>query len=80
MAAPANPKRRHFTTRRGFTIFVGLLVLTLYFMWAGYGAAPTSLSFLADMQSEGMGGMAQGGHGAGVGISVSGTNCPPYAP
>ena len=67
MAAPANPKRRHFTTRRGFTIFVGLLVLTLYFMWAGYGAAPTSLSFLADMQSEGMGGMAQGGHGAGVG-------------
>ena len=67
MAAPANPKLRHFTARRGFTIFVGLLVLTLYFVWAGYGAAPTSLSFLADMQSEGMGGMAQGGHGAGAG-------------
>jgi heme/copper-type cytochrome/quinol oxidase subunit 2 len=67
MAAPANPKLRHFTTRRGFVIFVGLFVLTLYLVWAGYGAAPTSLRFLADTQSEGMGGMAQGGHGAGVG-------------
>ncbi len=67
MAAPANPKRRHFTTRRGFTIFVGLLVLTLYFIWAGYGAAPTSLSFLAETQSESMGGMAQGAHGGGIG-------------
>ncbi len=67
MAAPANPKLRHFTTRRGFAIFVGLLVLTLYFMWAGYGAAPTSLRFLAEMQGESMGGMAQGGHGSTAG-------------
>ena len=67
MAAPANPKLRHFTTRRGFVIFVGLLVLTLYFMWAGYGAAPTSLSFLAETQSENTGGMAMGGHGSGTG-------------
>jgi heme/copper-type cytochrome/quinol oxidase subunit 2 len=62
MAAPANPKLRHFTTRRGFVIFVGLLVLTLYFMWAGYGAAPTSLSFLDETESESM-----GGHGSGTG-------------
>ena len=62
MAAPANPKLRHFTTRRGFVIFVGLLVLTLYFMWAGYGAAPTSLSFLDETGSESM-----GGHGSGTG-------------
>ena len=67
MAVPANPKLRHFTTRRGFVIVVGLLVLTLYLMWAGYGAAPTSLSFLAETQSESMGGMAQGGHGGAVG-------------
>ena len=63
MAAPANPKLRHFTTRRGFAIFLGLLVLALYFMWAAYGAAPTSLRFLAEDQSESMGGMAMGGHG-----------------
>jgi len=67
MAAPANPKLRHFTTRRGFVIFVGLLVLALYFMWAGYGAAPTSLRFLAETQGESMGGMAQGGHGSTAG-------------
>ena len=67
MAAPANPKFRHFTTRRGFAIFLGLLVLALYFMWAGYGAAPTSLRFLTETQSESMGGMAQGGHGGRTG-------------
>ena len=67
MAAPANPKFRHFTTRRGFAIFLGLLVLALYFMWAGYGAAPTSLRFLTGNQSESMGGMARGGHGGRTG-------------
>ena len=67
MAAPANPKFGHFTTRRGFVIVVGLLVLTLYFVWAGYGAAPTSLSFLTETESESMGGMAMGGHGSGTG-------------
>ena len=61
-AAPA-----HVTTRRGFITGVGFSVVILYGLWAAYGAAPTSLRFLADMQSEGMGGMAQGGHGAGVG-------------
>jgi cytochrome c peroxidase len=40
MAAPTNPKLRHFTTRRGFVILVGLLVLTLYFVWAGYANRP----------------------------------------
>ena len=67
MAAPANPKLRHFTARRGFVIFVGLWVLTLYFVWAGYGAAPVSLSFLSETESESMSGMAMGGHGSGTG-------------
>ena len=67
MAAPANPKLSHFTTRRGFVILVGLLVLTLYFVWAGYGAAPVSLSFLSETESESMSGMAMGGHGSGTG-------------
>jgi heme/copper-type cytochrome/quinol oxidase subunit 2 len=67
MAEPANPKIRHFTTRPGFAILVGLLVLTLYFIWAAYGAAPTSLRFLAETQSQNMAGMAQAGHGGGTG-------------
>ncbi len=59
--------RPHITTRRGFITAVGFSVIILYGLWAAYGAAPTSLQFLADTQSEGMGGMAQGGHGAGAG-------------
>ncbi len=62
-------------------MFVGLLVLALYFLWAAYGAAPTSLSFLAEapdedvpampmagmkIESATMEGMAMAGHGAGV--------------
>ena len=62
MAATENPKLGHFTTRPGFTILVGLLVLTLYLVWAGYGAAPTSLSFLVETRTENM-----GGHGGGTG-------------
>ena len=67
MAEQVNPKIRHFTTRPGFVIFVGLLVLTLYLLWAAYGAAPTSLRFLAETQGESMGGMAMGGHGGTAG-------------
>ncbi len=67
MEERADPKFRHFTTRPGFAIFLGFLVLALYFMWAAYGAAPTSLRFLAENQRESMGGMAKAGHGAGVG-------------
>ncbi len=74
MVEQVNPKIRHFTTRRSFVIFVGLLVLTLYLLWAAYGAAPTSLRFLAETQGEGMGGMAMGGHGGTVG-GMTPTTC-----
>ena len=67
MAEKVNPKIRHFTTGRSFVIFVGLLVLALYLLWAAYGAAPTSLRFLAETQGESMGGMAMGGHGGTAG-------------
>ena len=67
MAEQMNPKIGHFTTRRSFVIFVGLLVLALYLLWAAYGAAPTSLRFLAETQGESMGGMAMGGHGGTAG-------------
>ncbi len=51
----------HLTTRRGFVTVLGFGVVSLYGMWAAYGAAPTSLSFLA--AGEG------GGHGGGGGLS-----------
>ncbi len=63
MSETANSKKRHFTARPGFTIFVGLLVLALYIMWAAYGAAPTSLGFLTEARDQGMAGAAPGGHG-----------------
>jgi hypothetical protein len=59
-------KLRHFTTRPGFAIFLGLLVLALYFVWAVYGAAPTSLSFLAKAGGEQAVSMGHGGHGGGA--------------
>lgn len=57
---------RHFTLRRGFAVFMGLLILALYFLWAAYGAAPTSLSFISDVESEGDL-HSMGGHGAATG-------------
>ncbi len=60
MTETESSMKRHYTARPGFAIFVGLLVLTLYIVWAAYGAAPTSLRFLAEAQE---GGMARGGHG-----------------
>ncbi len=63
MSETANRKKRHFTARPGFALFVGLLVLTLYIMWAAYGAAPTSLGFLTEARDEGTGDSAVGGHG-----------------
>ena len=63
MAKPLEHTPRHYTTRRGFAVLMGLLVLVLYFIWAAYGAAPTSLRFLSETQTESMEG---GGHGAGA--------------
>ncbi len=69
MSERTKSESRHFTLRPGFALLVGLFVLALYFLWAAYGAAPTSLRFLTDIESEseGMAGMAMGGHGAGAG-------------
>ena len=67
MPESADHVRRHFTTRQPFTIFVGLLVLALYFVWAFYGAAPTSLRFLTEAQAERTPGASPGGHGSSAG-------------
>ncbi len=55
---------RHWTTRRGFVSVMGFSVVSLYGLWAGYGAAPVSLSGLASEEG--------GGHGmAGMGGGMS---------
>lgn len=67
MPGSADRVRRHFTTRHSFAIFVGFLVLALYFMWAFYGAAPTSLRFLAEGQADNQHGASPSGHGSTAG-------------
>ncbi len=56
----------HLTTRRGFVTAVGFGVVSLYGLWAAYGAAPTSLAFLSNAGSSGMKGMGHGGGGMSV--------------
>ncbi|MFQ5755479.1 MAG: hypothetical protein ACE5H7_05220 [Acidiferrobacterales bacterium] len=63
---------KHFTLRPGFAIVAGFFVLALYILWAAYGAAPTSLRFLAETPTQHeavtpMAGMEMGGHGTAVG-------------
>jgi len=54
---------RHFTTRRGFVAAMGFSGLSLYGLWAAYGAAPTPATILqTGGHPEGAGGHA--GHGA----------------
>ena len=50
---------RHITTRRGFVTGLGFGVVSLYALWAAYGAAPTGFSFLT------AGAEGGGGHGGG---------------
>ena len=64
MAGKEIRKARHPTTRRGFISGVGFGVVSLYGLWAAYGAAPTSLAFLS-AQEGGMEGMGHGGHEGG---------------
>lgn len=56
----------HLTTRRGFVTAVSFGVVSLYGLWAAYGAAPTSLAFLSNAGSGGMKGMGHGGGGMSV--------------
>lgn len=60
--------KSHFTTRRGFIAAMGFGGVSLYALWAAYGAAPTPLALLGlghgdDHGSAGHGG-GHGGHGA----------------
>ncbi|MCH9019204.1 MAG: hypothetical protein IIA73_02400 [Proteobacteria bacterium] len=59
------------TTRRGFVTGLGFGVLSLYGVWAAYGAAPTSLAAILGGEPGGevMGMAAMPGMGGGFGIS-----------
>lgn len=52
--------KTHLTTRRGFITTLSFGVVSLYGLWAAYGAAPTSLSFLTEGMGEGGGGHNMG--------------------
>ena len=54
---------KHVTTRRGFVTVLGFGVVSLYGLWAAYGAAPTSLAFMSGAEGGGMKGMGHGGEG-----------------
>jgi len=63
-AAPgdqADTQHRHFTTRRGFVAAAGFGMVGVYFLWAGYGAAPLGLGGGRDTQAKGGGGAAEPG-------------------
>lgn len=64
---PQDSGPRHLTTRRAFVSTFGFGLVSLYGVWAAYGAAPTSLSFISEEATEGMEeGMAgMAGHGGG---------------
>jgi cytochrome c oxidase subunit II len=52
----------HFTTRRGFIAALGFGAVSLYGLWAAYGAAPLPFARLASGGHDAHGG-GQGGHG-----------------
>ncbi len=39
----AAPVKRPITTRKSFVVLMGFSVVSLYFLWAGYGAAPLNI-------------------------------------
>lgn len=70
MTDQSDVKHEHFTARRGFVAAAGFGMVGVYFLWAGYGAAPLGLGRGHGTAAEG-GGVApepsaagHGGHGA----------------
>ena len=70
--------KSHITTRRGFIAAMGFGGVSLYGLWAAYGAAPTPLALLGldhgDDHGDDHGGDDQGGggHGGGHGAALDG--------
>jgi plastocyanin len=59
--------RNHFTTRRAFVATAGFGVVSLYLLWAGYGAAPLGLGGHEETAPE-----PEGGHGGVHGAAAGG--------
>lgn len=69
------PDKQPFTTRRGFIAALGFGAVSLYGLWAGYGAAPSPLALLKRMED---GGHSGGGHdGGGQGGQKEPAEAPP---
>jgi len=69
MKEHSSPPPSHFTTRRGFIVAAGFGVVSLYGLWAAYGAAPLRLkAHDEDAAPDHMGG--HGGHGRARGPDV----------
>ena len=58
-----DPVKPHFTTRRGFIAAAGFSGVSLYGLWAAYGAAPSPLALLGLDHSD------DAPHGAGEGVA-----------
>lgn len=65
-------EQSHFTTRRGFVAAAGFGMITLYLLWAGYGAAPLGLG--GHDEHEAAEAREAGGHGGGHGAGHGGAN------
>ncbi|HSD41307.1 MAG TPA: hypothetical protein VLD36_05520 [Burkholderiales bacterium] len=68
--AGRTPTHGHLTTRRGFVAATGFGVVSLYLLWAGYGAAPIGFGGKEEEPATGTGGghpaePTGGGHGGG---------------
>ncbi len=67
--SPAAPT--HFTARRGFIAGAGFGMVSLYLLWAGYGAAPLGFGGHGAQPGDGHGAGAHGGgHGAVGGMQI----------
>ncbi len=71
MSEQGDAKHEHFTARRGFVAAAGFGMVSVYLVWAGYGAAPLGLGGGHGRPAEGAEGAApgpgaagHGGHGA----------------
>jgi cytochrome c oxidase subunit II len=64
--------KAHLTTRRGFIAAMGFGAVSLYGLWAAYGAAPTPLALLG--HSDGHPGTPEGGHAGHDGHGAAGPN------
>ena len=64
MSSGMDAGRRHWTARRGFVAAAGFGLVSLYLLWASYGAAP--LGFRGDDHGEAQHAEEAGGHGHGA--------------